>query len=81
MAAALNYMHKQHVMHRDIKPENILIGMYSEIKLSDFGSSVHSPNKRRNTPCVTLDYLSPEMIKIRSRSRSQNDNYGQEVNL
>jgi aurora kinase len=79
MAAALKYMHKNHVMHRDIKPENILIGIHGEIKLSDFGSSVHSPNKRRNSLCGTLDYLSPEMIK--TRNGSQNDNYGQEVDM
>lgn len=63
MAAALKYLHKKHVMHRDIKPENILVGIHGEIKISDFGWSVHAPNNRRNTMCGTLDYLPPEMIK------------------
>lgn len=62
MAAALKYLHKKHVMHRDIKPENILIGLYGEIKVSDFGWSVHAPNNRRKTLCGTLDYLPPEML-------------------
>ncbi|GAB7351159.1 hypothetical protein MBLNU459_g1611t1 [Dothideomycetes sp. NU459] len=63
MTAALKYLHKKHVMHRDIKPENILVGIHGEIKISDFGWSVHAPNNRRNTMCGTLDYLPPEMIK------------------
>ncbi|KAF1982686.1 kinase-like protein [Aulographum hederae CBS 113979] len=63
MAAALKYLHKKHVMHRDIKPENILVGIHGEIKISDFGWSVHAPNGRRKTMCGTLDYLPPEMIK------------------
>ncbi|EME79422.1 uncharacterized protein MYCFIDRAFT_156715 [Pseudocercospora fijiensis CIRAD86] len=63
MASALKYLHKKHVMHRDIKPENILVGLHGEIKISDFGWSVHAPNNRRNTMCGTLDYLPPEMIK------------------
>ncbi|KAL9090502.1 MAG: hypothetical protein Q9165_005263 [Trypethelium subeluteriae] len=63
MAAALSYLHKKHVMHRDIKPENILVGLHGEIKISDFGWSVHAPNNRRKTMCGTLDYLPPEMIK------------------
>ncbi|RKF65041.1 Serine/threonine-protein kinase ark1 [Erysiphe neolycopersici] len=70
MAAALKYLHKKHVMHRDIKPENILVGIHGEIKISDFGWSVHAPNNRRNTMCGTLDYLPPEMIKPGSH-----DNY------
>lgn len=63
MASALKYLHKKHVMHRDIKPENILVGLHGEIKISDFGWSVHAPNNRRQTMCGTLDYLPPEMIK------------------
>ncbi|KAL9092064.1 MAG: hypothetical protein Q9159_001063 [Coniocarpon cinnabarinum] len=63
MASALRYLHKKHVMHRDIKPENILVGIHGEVKISDFGWSVHAPNNRRNTMCGTLDYLPPEMLK------------------
>jgi aurora kinase len=62
MAAALKYLHKKHVIHRDIKPENILVGIHGEIKISDFGWSVHAPNNRRRTLCGTLDYLPPEMV-------------------
>jgi aurora kinase, other len=63
MASALKYLHKKHIIHRDIKPENILVGIHGEIKISDFGWSVHTPNNRRKTFCGTLDYLPPEMLK------------------
>ncbi|CAD88263.1 Aurora-B kinase Ark1 [Schizosaccharomyces pombe] len=63
MANALSYLHKKHVIHRDIKPENILLGIDGEIKLSDFGWSVHAPSNRRTTLCGTLDYLPPEMVE------------------
>lgn len=77
MAAALKYLHKKHVMHRDIKPENILVGIHGEVKISDFGWSVHAPNNRRNTWCGTLDYLPPEMIK----PGSQDNYYSEKVDL
>ncbi|KAF3938166.1 hypothetical protein ABW19_dt0201152 [Dactylella cylindrospora] len=73
MAAALSYLHKKHVIHRDIKPENILVGSHGEIKLSDFGWSVHAPTNRRTTLCGTLDYLPPEMLK--------GDSHGEKVDL
>ncbi|KAK4039931.1 kinase-like domain-containing protein [Parachaetomium inaequale] len=77
MAAALRYLHRKHVIHRDIKPENILVGIHGEIKISDFGWSVHAPNNRRNTLCGTLDYLPPEMIK----SGSKDNWYNEKVDL
>ena len=44
LARALTYCHKKHVIHRDIKPENLLIGIKGELKIADFGWSVHAPN-------------------------------------
>lgn len=55
-------------MHRDIKPENILIGINGELKIGDFGWSVHAPSNRRNTLCGTLDYLPPEMVENREHT-------------
>ncbi|KAJ9301486.1 hypothetical protein DTO271G3_1621 [Paecilomyces variotii] len=77
MTAALKYLHKKHVMHRDIKPENILVGIHGEIKISDFGWSVHAPNNRRQTMCGTLDYLPPEML----HPGSQPNYYSEKVDL
>jgi len=62
MTAALTFLHKKHVIHRDIKPENILVGLHDELKIADFGWSVHAPNDRRRTQCGTLDYLPPEIV-------------------
>ncbi|MEE6514154.1 hypothetical protein FKM82_022165 [Ascaphus truei] len=59
---ALLYCHSQKVIHRDIKPENLLLGLNGELKIADFGWSVHSPSLRRKTRCGTLDYLPPEMV-------------------
>ena len=63
IAEALKYCHTKHVIHRDIKPENLLIGLKGDIKIADFGWSVHAPNSRRTTLCGTLDYLPPEMVE------------------
>ncbi|XP_020492440.1 aurora kinase A [Labrus bergylta] len=63
LADALTYCHSKKVIHRDIKPENLLLGANGELKIADFGWSVHTPSSRRSTLCGTLDYLPPEMIE------------------
>jgi serine/threonine protein kinase len=60
---ALMYLHSKQVIHRDIKPENLLIGAFGELKIADFGWSVHAPSLKRQTLCGTLDYLPPEMVE------------------
>ena len=81
MAAALKYLHKKHIMHRDIKPENILVGIHGEIKISDFGWSVHAPNDRRKTMCGTLDYLPPEILRNKIKGPSESIPYNNKVDL
>ena len=62
MCKALIYLHSKNIIHRDIKPENILVDG-DNLKLADFGWSIHTPKNKRSTFCGTMDYISPEMIK------------------
>jgi len=68
LADALMYCHARKVIHRDIKPENLLLGKDGDIKIADFGWSVHAPSSRRTTMCGTLDYLAPEMVEVRPQN-------------
>jgi aurora kinase len=70
LSQALDYCHSKHVIHRDIKPENLLVGAHGEVKVADFGWSVHAPTSRRNTLCGTLDYLPPEMVEGREHDHA-----------
>ncbi|XP_071523717.1 aurora kinase-like [Panulirus ornatus] len=63
LANALKYCHTKKVIHRDIKPENLLLNLRGDLKIADFGWSVHAPSSRRTTLCGTLDYLPPEMVE------------------
>lgn len=63
MTDALAYLHHKNVIHRDIKPENLLMDLKGDLKVADFGWSVHAPTTRRTTMCGTLQYLAPEMVE------------------
>lgn len=54
LVSALSYLHEKSVIHRDIKPENILLGHDDQVKIADFGWSVHEPNSQRTTLCGTM---------------------------
>lgn len=54
LVSALIYLHEKSVIHRDIKPENILLGHDDQVKIADFGWSVHEPNSQRTTLCGTM---------------------------
>lgn len=66
LASALRHCHSKGVIHRDLKPENLLLDANQNLKIADFGWSVHSVRtSRRTTMCGTLDFLSPEMCEGR----------------
>jgi len=54
LSNALKYCHNKKVIHRDIKPENLLVGLTGDVKIADFGWSVHAPSSRF---VYTLQYV------------------------
>lgn len=71
LCQAVEYLHSYDIIHRDLKPENILIGPGNVVKLTDFGWSVHNPQKKlRNTFCGTPFYFSPELLSAQSYDES-----------
>lgn len=65
-ARALRHCHSKNVIHRDLKPENMLLDSAGNVKIADFGWSVHlTRHARRSTMCGTLDFLAPELCEKR----------------
>ncbi|KAM3128610.1 hypothetical protein pb186bvf_019307 [Paramecium bursaria] len=64
IAKALDYIHRLGIIHRDLKPQNILIDDYGNIKICDFGLSVYSQGKPRQSNCGTPLYMAPEVHHV-----------------
>lgn len=75
LVSAVHYMHSRGVVHRDLKPENLLFTDSSEvatIKVVDFGFARFKPsdNQLMKTPCFTLNYAAPEVLRQASAGNS-----------
>lgn len=67
LISALSFLHSRCIVHRDLKPENILFTDNSDdadVKLVDFGfARVFSDHQPLKTPCFTLTYAAPEVLR------------------
>ncbi len=76
VAAALDDLHRQHVVHLDVKPSNIMFRTTGEAVLLDFGLSHHERlpdlmQEEFRLPFGTAPYISPEqLLGVRNDSRS-----------
>ena len=82
-ADALNYAHTKGLIHRDIKPANIMLNVYGEPIVMDFGiAKIMGGTQHTATGAVlgTARYMSPEQIKG-DRIDPRSDEYSLGVTL
>jgi serine/threonine protein kinase len=73
VAEALDYAAQQGVLHRDVKPSNLLLDVWGNVWLTDFGlaKATGTPDLTRTGDVLgTLRYMAPERFQGRADVRS-----------
>ena len=70
---AVAFAHSKNIVHLDLKPDNILVGLYGQVQVCDWGLAQHLDDISESLDgkiCGTPGYLAPEQIKGCGISRS-----------
>ena len=67
MLSAVSFLHSRHICHRDLKLENWVLsgkGVWSPLKLIDFGLSTHyTPGHRLSRAVGSSYFMAPEVLE------------------